>query len=97
MVSMKKLWEAQQREWPNSVRVSPQAMLYWACAPEDIRTRERRMMSLAMTIQFDKVLFYVTDPNGGYIGARYGVEDYEYQSGFSECSTVRVVDSKIVE
>ena len=95
MVTMNELWEAQKREWPNSVQVSPQAMLNWASL--DPKEYAQRMAAIAITIQFDKVLFYVTNPKGGYIGARYGVEGHEYMSGFSGCEKSRVVNSEIVE
>lgn len=95
MVTMNKLWEAQKREWPNSVQVLPSAMLNWASS--DPNKYHQRMIAIAVTVQFDKVLFYVTNPNGGHIGARYGVKGHEYLSGFSEGKRYRVVNLQIVE
>ena len=95
MVTMNQLWEAQKREFPDSVQVLPGAMLSWAAS--DPNKYHQRMVSIALTVQFDKVLFYVTDPNGGSIGARYGVEGHEYISGFSEGKRYRVVSLAIVD
>lgn len=83
MISMHRLWAAQEMQWPNSVRVLPQELLVWAHNGANSEERFRRMSVIATTTQFDRVMFYITDPDGGHIGARYGVEPHEYISGFN--------------
>ncbi len=82
MISFSKLLEAQRREWPNSVRLLPGTMIDWAYSAPTMDERFNRMAGIAITTQYDRVLFYITDPNGGYIGARFGTAPEEYISGF---------------
>ena len=81
MKTYKELLDAQLREWPNSARLLPYMMLHWAhTAPAD--QRYQRMAAIAGTTLHPRVLFYITDPKGGYIGARFGLEPDQYISGF---------------
>ena len=83
MISVQRLWAAQQAQWPNSVRLLPQQLLMWAHTAPNSDQRFQRMATIATTTQFNRVLFYITDPECGYIGARYGVEPHESFSNFS--------------
>jgi len=82
MISYDKLFDAQLREWPNSVRLAPHILLRWAYAAPNADQRFQRMASIAGTTQHPRVVFYITDPEGGYIGARYGLKPEQYISGF---------------
>lgn len=94
MVSMTKLWAAQKREWPNSVQLAPRHLIEWAMTKPVYQMQ--RFMSIALTTQHDRVLFYITDPNGGHIGARFGTDGPDYQSGFS-IFKVRLVGDKLID
>ncbi len=83
MKSYKDLLAAQLREWPNSVRLSPYMLLHWAYSSSNADHRFQRMSSIAMTTQHPRVLFYITDPEGGFVGARFGTDPEQYISGFS--------------
>ena len=82
MKSYKDLFDAQLREWPNSVQLKPYMLLHWAHAATNADQRYQRMSAIAMTTQHPRVLFYITDPEGGYIGARFGTDPEQYRSGF---------------
>jgi hypothetical protein len=96
MISFTRLWAAQKAEWPNSIQLLPHDMLIWANSAHTIEVRLRRFMLIAVTTQHDRVLFYITDPKGGYIGARYGLEGGDYISGFSDIKQ-KIKDTKIVD
>jgi hypothetical protein len=82
MKTYRELLDAQLREWPNSMRLQPYMLLHWAHSAPDADQRYQRMVAIAGTTQHPRVLFYITDPKGGYIGARYGLEPDQYISGF---------------
>ena len=82
MISYDALFDAQLREWPNSVRLKPYQLLHWAHSAPNADQRYQRMSAIAMTTQHPRVLFYITDPEGGYIGARFGTDPEQYRSGF---------------
>jgi len=84
MLSFKKLWAVQLEEYPESVRLSPYQLLIWAHSATTLDTKIRRLASIASTTQHRRVLFYLTYPEGGYIGARFGLDGCEYQSGFND-------------
>ena len=88
MLSIDELFAAQRREWPNSVQLLPETMIEWAYAAPNADERFNRMTSIAMTTQYDRVVFYITDPKGGYIGARFGTYPEEYISGFGICKSI---------
>ena len=83
MISYDRLFDAQLREWPNSVRLKPHLLLHWAHTAPNADQRYQRMAALALTTQHPRVLFYITGPEGGYIGARFGTEPDQYISGFN--------------
>ena len=82
MIPLHKLWATQKCEWPNSVRLMPYTLLHWAHSAPDADQRYQRMSTIAITTQWPRVLFYITDPEGGHIGARYGIAPEQYISGF---------------
>ena len=84
MLSFKKLWAVQVQEFPESVRLSPYQLLTWANSASTWDTKIRRFSSIAGTVQHRRVLFYLTNPEGGYIGARFGLDGCEYRSGFND-------------
>ena len=92
IVSYKKLWEAQLNEWPDSIRLTTYQMLEWA-ADGDLKDSRSKLMSLALTIQHKKCVFYLTDPEDGFIGCRFGVDPSHYQSGYGQA---KLVDGKLV-
>lgn len=84
MLSFKKLWTVQLAEFPESVRLSPYQLLMWAHNATTLDVKVRRLASIAGTTQHRRVLFYLTNPEGGYIGARFGLDGCEYRSGFND-------------
>jgi hypothetical protein len=92
MISYKKLWAVQLEEYPNSVRIKPYHILFWSNSGD----RLRKLSSLANATQFPRVLFYITDPNGGYIGGRFGLEGHQYISGFNGYK-VKLVKDELVD
>jgi hypothetical protein len=84
MLSFKKLWAVQLAEYPESVRLSPYQLLMWAQSATTDRAKMRRLASIASTTQHRRVLFYLTNPESGYIGARFGLDGCEYHSGFND-------------
>jgi hypothetical protein len=82
MISYERLFAAQLREWPNSLRLLPHTVLQWAYGAPNNDQRFQRMAAIAITTQHSRVLFYITDPKGGYIGARFGTDPEQYISGF---------------
>lgn len=84
MLSFKKLWAVQVQEFPESVRLSPYQLLIWAHSASTWDIKIRRLSSIAGTVQHRRVLFYLTNPEGGYIGARFGLDGCEYRSGFND-------------
>ena len=88
IVSYKKLWEVQLDEWPDSIRLTTGQMLDWAMAPwpeagcSYSEYTRGKLMSLALAIQYRRCVFYITRKKEGFIGCRWGVLPYHYQSGF---------------
>jgi len=94
MLSYKKLMEAQQREWPNSTRLTPHQMMQWADKGADDEQKLIRYMRIASALYFPRVVFYLTA--SGHIGARYGLEGSQYMSGFNH-RAVELRDNRLVD
>jgi hypothetical protein len=92
IVSYKKLWEAQLKQWPDSIRLTTGQMLDWAMEGSTGYTR-RKLMSVASAIQHRSCVFYLTSEIDGYIGCRFGIDPSYYQSGFGRAS---LVEGKLV-
>jgi hypothetical protein len=88
VISKKKLWEAQLREYPDSERLNIRQVL-------DICSENRRLpnedtrfgftyMKVCLALQFPNVVFYrIPTPNGicpYYWGFRYGLHGSQYAS-----------------
>ena len=96
-VTKQALWEAQLSQWPDSVEPTPQELLRWARGALDSYGRERRWRSLALaTLNGGPGVFYITNPNGGWMGYRYGLEPHEYMSGFCDWP-VALVNGEFLE
>lgn len=91
-----KLWTTQKREWPNSIKITPYQLLQFINDAHTANAKFRRAMSVACTTQHNCVLYYLTDPNGGHIGARFGLNGADYQSGFSD-NLVQIQGDRLVE
>jgi hypothetical protein len=95
-ISYKKLWEVQLREYPQSIRLTPWQMLEWAYSFERSDDRAFRFQQLAGSIQLSKALFYITRPEKGDVGCRYGLKGYQYISGFG-VTWFSLIDGRLVE
>jgi hypothetical protein len=73
------LWEAQQREWPGSVRMSVQEVFEWCDKAESVKQQLHRYVQVAMALQYPAVVFYHLE-NPRYRGFRFGVEGHEYMA-----------------
>lgn len=96
IVSSRRLWAAQIDSWPNSVWVFPWTMLEWAEKASNRDEKLKRYMAIALTTQHEQVMFYITDPKGGHIGARYGLDPGDYTSGFST-KKAKLVNGSLVD
>jgi hypothetical protein len=95
-ISYKKLWEVQLREYPQSIRLTPWQMIQWANSFKRVDERELRFHQIASTIQLSKGLFYITRPEKGDVGCRYGLQGHQYMSGFG-MTQFSLVDGRLVE
>ena len=69
------LWDAQLREFPDSVRVTPGEVVMWAQA------NLARATSVLVTIDHPPGIYYrITHEHGEWRGYRYGVKGEEYVS-----------------
>ena len=96
-VSYKKLWEVQLREYPESVRLTPWQMIQWAYGFDNPEDRALRSLQLAGAIQLPRMLFYITRPERGDVGCRYGLKGYQYISGYGLYGRFSLVDGRLVE
>lgn len=87
------LWQAQLREWPDSVRMTPQQVQQWAERGATLADRCRRLLAISMALQYPVHVWYLTAPPatlafgphpGVHMGCRFGVEGHEYLGGFSD-------------
>ena len=95
-ISYKKLWEVQLKEYPESVRLTPWQMIEWAHSFKRLDERAFRFQQIASTIQLGKSLFYITRPEKGHVGCRWGPQGHQYMSGFG-MTWFSLVDGRLVE
>jgi len=82
-ITKQELWKAQLENFPNSVELSLADMLRWAVAHDD-QQRALHVLTRALDgVGCDPHVFYRTQPEGGFMGVRYGVEGHAYISGFN--------------
>jgi hypothetical protein len=88
MLSKKALWEAQLREYPESVRISNADMIQWVWAAKDRKNFSNDLdiclcLQTAHTIQYSNGVFYRTssEPNA-HVGFRFGLKGDQYLSGW---------------
>ena len=79
MISKKKLWDAQLRFWPDSVRLSAHDMFKWCDAAKTTGGRLGRFMQVSHALQFSSVVFYRIEGTS-YMGIRFGVNGPDYLS-----------------
>ena len=78
MTSKTKLWAAQTREYPDSVRLTPAQVLEWASSGT-YDEQHRKTRSISMAIQYPNVVWYEI-PGTTYRGFRYGERGEQYAS-----------------
>jgi hypothetical protein len=89
MISKKKLWEAQLKFFPESVRVTNSEMVSWAWEIKERKNyspevETRTWLQIAHTIQYSNGVFYRTSNRpDAYVGFRFGLEGYQYLSGWT--------------
>ena len=83
-LSQKFLWEVQLREWPESIVVSVDDMLYWTDSIKSQEVRERVYRSMVCCLNgYAGGLFYRTsDKPNAFVGYRHGMDGAQYVSGF---------------
>ena len=86
MHTLKALWEAQLRIWPESEKISIQEMYRWAEAAPEPGNQLHRWRLIALAMQHPRWIFYRTAPveQPHWIGCRYGIQASQYLSGFSD-------------
>jgi hypothetical protein len=88
MVSKKDLWEAQLREWPESVEVTLNEMNEWTDklqrTPKFVLTSNDNLWRrLAFCMYYPNGIFYRTsDRPNAHVGYRFGIQGNEYMSGW---------------
>lgn len=82
-ISKKRLWEAQVREYPTSVRMTVEEVYKW-CDEQSANTEKRlqRWMQVALALQYPSVVFYYLKGTQ-YRGVRFGLHGSEYMSIYS--------------
>lgn len=87
------LWQAQLREWPDSVQMTPQQVRAWAERGATLADRYRRLQGVSLAIQYPVHVWYLTKmpttlalgPGPGvHMGCRFGLEGHEYMSGYDD-------------
>lgn len=78
-----RLWQAQLREWPDSVKLTAAEVLEWIYRAKTNEARYVRMSTMASCMQSPKGIFYRTSNRpDAWVGYRYGVQGPSYISGF---------------
>jgi hypothetical protein len=77
MASKAALWQAQEREYPGSIRVTPAHMIEWAESANTCTLKYSRYRRLGMSIQYSNVVFYFLPVCDEY-GYRHGTDGSEY-------------------
>jgi hypothetical protein len=78
-VSKSKLWEAQLRHWPNSVRLTIAEVFGWCDEPSTVAGRLSRFQQIAMALQYSACVFYRIEGTT-YLGISYGTAGHQYMS-----------------
>lgn len=81
-MSKKKLWAAQMREWPGSVRLTPSDVFRWCDAAPNAGAKASRYAQVAMAIQYPTVVWYRIEDTE-YRGFRFGYLGHQYMSMYS--------------
>lgn len=81
-ISEKRLWAAQKREWPTSVRLTVQEVYRWCDSAPNEKTKLYRYVQISMALQEPRVVWYQLD-NTDMRGYRFGLGGREYMSLYS--------------
>jgi len=76
------LWEAQIREYPESVQMPIDEVFAWCDEASDTTTKLHRYVKIAMALQYPVVVFYRIEGTK-YRGFRFGVDGSKYMSLYS--------------
>lgn len=76
------IWDAQLREFPGSVRLTPVEVFAWCDAAPTTEGRLGRYMQVSMAIQYPSYVFYLIEGTN-YRGFRFGTDGSEYMSMYS--------------
>ena len=96
--SKQELWDVQLRNYPDSVELPAQQMFRWADGPERYLGEARsRWRAIALALNQGGGFFYITDPENGFVGYRYGLDGSEYMSGFGQGWPFKLVDGVLME
>lgn len=87
-ISQKRLWEAQVREYPSSVRMTIEEVYKWCDENRSAEERLLRWTGVALALQYPNVVFYYVkgfthNPKRIYRGFRFGLHGSEYMSIYS--------------
>lgn len=78
-VSKKRLWEAQLRAYPKSVRLTVHQMFEWCDAAPTLERKLSRYTQISMAMQYPSYVFYRIEGTP-WMGFRMGVEGSQYMS-----------------
>lgn len=78
-VSRTKLWEAQLREYPDSIRLTPAEVFRWCDEPSTHAGKLNRYRQIACALQYSACVFYRIEGTT-YRGIRYGNAGHQYIS-----------------
>ena len=85
MVSKKALWEAQLREWPESIRVTVPEMIDWLykLSRNKRYNSENLWITMALCMLHSNGVFYRTSSRpDAFVGFRHGKQGHQYVSGW---------------
>lgn len=75
-ISEKRLWAAQKREWPTSVRLTIQEVYRWCDSAPNEKTQLYRYVQISMALKYPRVVWYQLD-NTADRGYRFGLGGHE--------------------
>lgn len=81
-VSLKKLWQVQLEEFPNSVRLCIHDVYRWCDSGLSLKTINYRYRQISLALQYRNHVFYRIDGTS-YMGFRFGTHGSEYMSLYS--------------
>lgn len=79
---IEKLWDAQVREYPKSIRLDIAEVFAWCDEATTTDSRLNRYIQISMALQYPVHVFYRIDGTR-YRGVRFGVEGSEYMGLYS--------------